>query len=113
MIRFWPWAGGVVLLALLGLLAWLWFEAPYLVNPVAVSGSIQADTLPASTAVLMAAMLPVVMLAFLIFALIVVVLAFAAFGNERRLLRILRRLESAERMPGGGLGRLRDGEWGA
>jgi len=90
LVRYWPWAGGTLILLPLLLSAWLWFRAPYLVNPWAVSSEILAETLPASTAMLMAAMLPVLMLTFIVFVIAVVLLAFAAFANERRLLRIVR-----------------------
>jgi len=96
--RYWPWAGGILLLLPLLLSAWLWFEIPYLVNPWAVSSEILAETLPATTAMLMAAMLPVLMLTFIVFVIAMVLLAFAVFANERRLLRMVRQAlsETAE-----------------
>jgi hypothetical protein len=52
--------------------------------------------LPDSMAYLMAGMLPVVMLALIAVTVAAVVLAFVAFANERRLVRLLRQLEKAQ-----------------
>jgi hypothetical protein len=62
----------------------LWLKVPHLVNPWAVSASLEKGILPASAMVFMVAILPVVMLAFLVFASAVVILVFVAFRNERR-----------------------------
>ncbi|MGD2127870.1 MAG: hypothetical protein PVJ33_13005 [Lysobacterales bacterium] len=91
MVRYWPWAGGALLLALLALAGWMWWNVPHLVNPWAVSMEIRAGTLSEASTLLMAAMLPVLALTFLVFAVVVVVLGFAVAANERRLLRMLRR----------------------
>ena len=69
---------------------WLWFDVPQLVNPWHVVALIEAEELDAATALLMAAMLPVMSLALLTLLLVGLVLAFVAFSNERRLLRIVR-----------------------
>ena len=94
MVRYWPWAGGALLIALLALVGWMWWNVPHLVNPWAVSMEIQAGTLSDGSALLMAAMLPVLTLTLLAFAVVVVVLGFAVAANERRLLRLLRRTEA-------------------
>jgi hypothetical protein len=91
LVRRWPWAGALLLVLLAALGLWLWFEVPFMVNPWAVSAGLEAGSLPESTRVLMAAILPVVVLLLLAFAVAVVLLTFVAFANERRLLRLLER----------------------
>lgn len=90
--RRWPWVGGILLLLLATLTVWLWLTVPYLVNPWAVSAGFASGTMPESTTLLMAAMLPVVMLTLLVMIAIVVTLAFVAFHNERRLIGLVQRL---------------------
>ncbi len=89
--KHWPVVAVGILLMLAALACWLWWKTPYLINPWAVSVSLENGTLPESTLVLMAFMLPIVMLMFLLFASAVVVLLFAGFSNERRLIQLLRR----------------------
>jgi len=89
----WPVAGGIILLLLAALAAWLWLKTPYLINPWLVFEHIKSGTLPESTATVMVAMLPIVVLTLLVFAAVVVLLVFAALANERRIIRLLRRLE--------------------
>ncbi len=88
----WPYVGS----ALFGLLGacsiWLWIKVPYLISPWAVWAAIQDANLSESTALLMVAMLPVVVLTLVLFAVAVVALIFVAFANERKLIRIIRRL---------------------
>ena len=92
--RYWPFAGGGILALLFVLSIWLWIEVPHMINPWAVSASLKQGILAESTASLMAAILPVIMLTLLIFAGIVVILAFVAFANEHRLIRLVRRLDA-------------------
>ena len=89
----WPLVGALLLVLLFVLLGWLWAEVPYLVDPWAVSAGLREGTLPGSTVDLMVAILPVVVLMLLVLACAVVLLAFAAFSNERRLIRLVRKLE--------------------
>ncbi|QQS55677.1 MAG: hypothetical protein IPM89_07835 [Candidatus Competibacteraceae bacterium] len=89
--KHWPVFGFGVLFVLATFAFWLWLKVPYLINPWVVEVGLEKGTLPESTVVLMAVMLPMVMLVFLAFASAVVLLAFAAFSNERRLIELLRR----------------------
>lgn len=88
--RSWPWAGGTCLAVVLGLAVWLWLTRALPINPWAVLGGLETGSVPQSTLALMAAMLPVVVLACLI--VLVLLFGFAAFGAERRLVRIVRKL---------------------
>jgi len=100
--RSWP-VVGVILLALLAAFGvWAWFKTPYLINPWAVFESLRAGTLPESTANLIVAMLPIVMLTLLFSAFVVVLLFFVAFSNERRLIRLLQTLEQTQEVLDGG-----------
>lgn len=92
--KYWPLAGAGLLTLLSAFSIWLWAEVPHMINPWFVSASINNGTLPETTVTTMAVILPFVMLSFLVFAGIVVLLAFVAFANERRLLRLIRKLEA-------------------
>lgn len=89
--KHWPAFGFGILFVLAALAFWLWLKVPHLINPWVVGVGLEKGTLPESTMVLMAIMLPIVMLIFLVFSGAVVLLAFAAFSNERRLIQLLRR----------------------
>lgn len=91
--RYWPLAGLVILLLVTGLVLWLWFAVPHMINPWAVADGLAAGTLPTPTLELMAAMLPVVVLMLCFFAFMVTLLLFASFANERRLVRLIRELD--------------------
>lgn len=92
--KYWP-AYGVFSLAILAAYsAWLWFESPELINPWRVIERLEARTLSETTMRVMAVMLPSVMATMLVFAFVVVLLWFIPFRNERRLIRIVRKLEA-------------------
>lgn len=91
LLRYWPWAGGGLLGLLACLLLWLWIEVPYLVNPRALALAVEGGELPETTVLMLATMLPVVFLTLLIVLALVILMLFAVFGRERRLLHLLRR----------------------
>jgi hypothetical protein len=72
------------------------WASPLLINPWAVISRLEAGSLGTTTLMTMAAMLPVVMLTLSLLLLIFVLLAFVAFANERRLLRMVRRLQGGD-----------------
>lgn len=92
--KLWPLAGACCLVLITVFSAWLWLKTPHLIDPWRVIESLETGTLSDSTAGIMAAMLPIVMLAFLVFIFITVLFSFVAFHNERRLIRLLRKLEA-------------------
>lgn len=86
---------GLFLLALVaGYGAWLWLKMPHLIDPWHVIASIEAGNLSESTMGVMVVMLPIVIAVFLVFVFFVVLLWFVGFHNERRLIRLIRRLEA-------------------
>ena len=94
MVRRWPLIGAVLLgllLALAGGLAW-W--SPLLINPWAVIARLEGQGLPEATLLMMAAILPIVTLTLLVVVFAGVLFAWLAMANERRLLGIVRRLQS-------------------
>lgn len=93
-VKYWPFYGGASLVLLIAYGVWLWVKVPHLINPWHVIESVQAGTLPESTMGVMALMLPIVMAALLLFAFVVVLFWFIVFYNERRLIRLVRKLEA-------------------
>lgn len=89
----WTFVGALVLALFFAFAIWAWLNVPQLINPWMVVSNLKAGNLPETTVSLMAAMLPVVMLTLLVSAGLVVGLVFCAFSNERRLIRIIRKLE--------------------
>ncbi|GAB3376138.1 hypothetical protein NCG89_11820 [Spongiibacter taiwanensis] len=85
LVSAWPWVGSACLLGLIALAAVLFWRVPQLVNPWFVFDQINADALPESQMILMAAMLPVVLLLLGV----LVLTLFACLSNERRLLAML------------------------
>lgn len=92
--RHWPVAGVGSLLLIAAFGGWLWLKVPHLIDPWRVIESLEAGALPESTVGIMVVMLPIVMVTLLVFAFIFVLLGFVAFSNERRLIRLLRKMEA-------------------
>lgn len=97
--RNWPIVGTVCLGGVFCLAGWLWFTRPWLVNPWAVFSGLEAGSIPGPTVLLMAAMLPVVVLACLFVLVVCLIFGFTAFSNERKHLEIIRRLNAALEKP--------------
>ena len=92
LIRSWPWFGRALLLSVIALGAYLYTQNPLLVNPNAVRRALEDQSIPPVMQTLLVSFLPIAVSACLVLMLIIVLLAYAAFGNERRLLKIVRRL---------------------
>lgn len=85
----WNAVGGVCLALLAGGMVWLYFAVPRLVDPVYVLAEIKAGALTQSDALLMAAMLPVMVLACFLLAVALVLAGYGLFAIERRYQRIV------------------------
>jgi hypothetical protein len=94
LIAIWPWAGGGIIAGMLGFASWLWLAVPMMINPWATMRSIEAGSVEETTLIMMAVMLPILMLACLGALVVMIALFFAAFSNERRLIKIVDRLDS-------------------
>ncbi len=108
-VRTWRYVGLVLLIGLGGFAGALISLVPWLANPFAVSTLLERGSVPPSTLILSAALLPVAVLTCLLLALTIVLLTFVAFSNEQKYLAILRRCAEAsaaapERYPSAGSG---------
>jgi hypothetical protein len=97
LIRSWPWMGRALLLAVVALGVYLYTQNPLLVNPNAVRRALDDQSIPPVMMTLLVSFLPIAVSACLVLMLVIVLLAFAAFGNERNLLKIIRRLGGERR----------------
>lgn len=97
--KYWPYFGAASLVLVAAYSAWLWVKMPHLIRPWRVIESLEAGTLSESTIAVMAVNLPYVMAMLLVFAFIIVLLWFVAFYNERRLIRLVHKMEA---LPDGG-----------
>ncbi len=91
LVQTWPYAGAILLTILVGLGVWLYLSRPLLANPFFVLSQLNRGAIPESTIALLAGMLPVVVLVCMGLAVTVVLLAFAAFSNEKKYLTIIQR----------------------
>ena len=94
LVKHWPLVGAGCLALIVSFSTWLWLNIPHLIDPWRVIESLEAGTLPESTVSIMVVMLPILMIFLLVFTFIVVVLVFTGFSNERRLIRLLRKMEA-------------------
>ena len=97
--KYWPYFGSASLVLVAAYSVWLWVKMPHLIRPWRVIESLEAGTLSESTMAVMAVILPFVMAMLLVFAFLIVLLWFVAFYNERRLIRLVRKMEA---LPDGG-----------
>lgn len=88
----WPWVGSILLLALLGFGAYLFLMVPLLGNPWHVAEQVRLDAIEPATLTMMALIMPGAIVGCLILVGLMILFAFAAFANERRHLRSIRRL---------------------
>jgi hypothetical protein len=91
-VRAWPLVGTILLLLLLGLGVWLVVFNPLLANPFSVMSELNSYSIPESTLILMAGLLPVVVLTSLILTGAIVLFGFAAFANERKYIALIQRM---------------------
>jgi hypothetical protein len=84
--------GRALIFSVLALGAYLYTRNPLLVNPNAVRRALEDQSVPPVMMSLLVSFLPIAVSACLVLMLVLVLLAYAAFGNERNLLKIIRRL---------------------
>ena len=100
LLSLWPWTGGGMIAGLLGFATWLWLSVPLMINPWATVRAIEAGSVEDSTLTIMAVMLPILMLACLGLIVGIIVILFAVFGNERRLIALVEKLDRENRAAG-------------
>jgi hypothetical protein len=88
--RRWTLIGSLLLLAIGGVLTFLWVHSPLLVNPWRTAELVAGQHVPPLTLAEMAVKLPVVFLICCVLLVALVLFQFAAIGQERRLLKIIR-----------------------
>lgn len=96
LVRLWRWTGLGLLLLVLGFTIYLAIRTPLLINPFETISRLESGTLPESTLVIMAAMLPVMFSAALILLLALVAVMYAAIGNEKKYLAMIDGLTSSD-----------------
>ncbi len=94
MLRWWPWAAGVLLVAILGLWGTLFLSRSLLVNPWVLLERLEANDVSQGTLAALALLGSMGFLVLGIVMLAVLALLWAAARNERRLLAMLRKLQS-------------------
>ena len=90
--RWWTLVGSAMLAVFVGMAVWLFIRTPNFINPFHVIDQLKAGTLPHSSLVVMAAMLPIVVSGLFLVMCTVIGFVFMAFANERRYLRIIKEL---------------------
>ena len=71
-------------------------KSPLLINPFYVTDRIEIQSIPGSTLIMMAVLLPIVALTLLVVLVVVVVYVFVVFTNERKHLVVIDKLMSKE-----------------
>jgi hypothetical protein len=99
LVQAWPLVGGVLLCLVLGVGVWLFLFMPLLANPFAVLTKLNSGSVPASTLTVMAGVLPVSVLMCLVLAIAIVLFCFVAFVNEKKYIRMIRRMAEPEGIP--------------
>ena len=92
-MNLWPWAGGGMIVGILGFASWLW--VPLMINPWAAIRAVEAGSIDDTTLIAMALMLPILMMACLVVLVVMVGLLFAAFSNERKLIAMVEKQAAA------------------
>lgn len=90
MIKFWPYAAGIMLLLIMILLFWLYSNAAWLINPFETFNRLENQTLDYGTLSMMAAMVPILFNALVFILIALIILAFAVISNEKRYQKIIK-----------------------
>ena len=93
--RWWNVVGSIMLFVLGGMAVWFFVRVPNFINPLHVIEQLKEETLPQSSLVVMAAMLPIVVLGLLLVCCAVIGFGFAMFANERRYLQIIAKIRES------------------
>jgi hypothetical protein len=91
--RWWPWVGGLLLAAILGLWGYLFASGSLLVNPWALLQRLERNDIGEGTVAALAVLGTMGFLSLGIVMLAVLALLWAGMRNERRLLDIIRKLQ--------------------
>ena len=94
--RWWTVVGIVMLAVLVGMALWFFVTVPNFINPLHVIEQLKSETLPQSSLVVMAGMLPIVVLGLFLVLCTVVGFGFVVFANERRYLTIIEEMQKSE-----------------
>lgn len=92
LIRWWNLVGTMTFAGLVAFVTWMFWAQPRLINPLHVVGELQAGRIPQATLEIMAALLPMVVLAIFFVLAVMIGFTFAMIGNERRYLKMIDRL---------------------
>ena len=97
LIDAWRWAGSLSLLGLLAFILWLWYANPILINPFGAIAAIESGSMPDTSMVIMAAMLPVIFILTLFLILLLLVLVTVSLNNEKRYMSIIDTLSNNDK----------------
>jgi hypothetical protein len=95
LLKAWPYADTTLLITLIGFSAHLFWRVPMLANPYAALARIEANSVPASTMMLSAVLLPILFVICMILASAIVLCTFAHLANAREYLRIIQNITKA------------------
>lgn len=95
----WKWVGPACLLLIVGVLGYLFYRTPLLMNPYFLIEQIEGGTLPETTIYVSAVVGSLAFLACGILMLCIIILLFGAVANEKKLLNIIDALQETE-LPG-------------
>lgn len=93
LVRWWNLVGSLTFGCLVAFVAWMFWSQPRLINPLHVVDELKAGGIPQATLEIMAALLPMVVLAIFFVLAVMIGFTFAMIGNERRYLKIIDRLK--------------------
>lgn len=98
-VKAWPLVGTILISLAIGLGVWLFLSKPLLANPFTVLSKLKSGSIPHSTLVLMAGILPIVVLMCIALVITIVLFVFASFNNERKYLAMVQRIIDQKNIP--------------
>ncbi len=95
MVRAWPYAGGVMLVLIIGIMVQMFITQPIMLNPFIVMEQVNEGLIETGTLHMMAMMVPVMFLLCFSLVIIAVILGFSVIQIEKRYIGIITREETA------------------
>jgi|ACQI01.1.fsa_nt_gi succinate dehydrogenase hydrophobic anchor subunit len=93
LIALWPYAAGFLILLLAGLVAFLWMQTPWLINPYAAMVRIQDNSFDYGSLQMMAMIVPILFSALILILLVFTLLMFAVIQREKKYIALIEKGE--------------------
>jgi len=92
----WTIVGSLMLVTLGAIFLWVFFQTPYIANPLLVAEAIKQNAIEDSVLITAAMLLPIVVMVLFVTVAIFILYGFSIISNEKRYLSMIEKLQSVQ-----------------